>query len=76
MADVAVSCQLGRKSGSTVPADRTGRRRGEGSPTTKKYENGGQRQGHNFSKADRTDRAPQERVQYQRAGPPGQLLDR
>ena len=32
------------------------------------------RQGHSFSHADRTDPATQERVQYQRAGPPGQLL--
>jgi len=30
--------------------------------------------GHSFSNADRTDPATQERVQYQRAGPPGQLL--
>jgi len=76
MADVAVRCQLGRKSGCTVPADRTGRRRGEGSPMTKKYAHGGRRQGHDFSKADRTDRAPEDRVQYQRAGPRGQLLHR
>ena len=43
---------------------------------TKKYERGGRKQGHDFSYADRTDRTTQERVQYQRAGPPGQLLHR
>jgi len=65
-----------RKGAVTVPADRTGRRREEGSPTTKKYEHGGRRQGHDLSNADRTDRAPQARVQYKRAGPQGQLLHR
>jgi len=60
---------------STVQADLTRRKREwEGSPKTEKYERGGQKQGHDFSNADRTDRATQERVQYQRAGPPGQLL--
>jgi len=43
---------------------------------TEKYEHGGRRRGHSFSNAGRTDPATQERVQYQRAGPPGQLLDR
>jgi len=62
---------------STVQADLTrGKREREGSPVTKKYEHGGPRQGHHFLKADRTDRAIQERLQYQRAGPPGQLLHR
>jgi len=62
---------------STVQADPTrGKREREGSPVTEKYEHGGQRRGHDFSNADRTDRATQERVQYQRAGPPGQLLHR
>jgi len=62
---------------STVQADLTrGKREREGSPKTKKYERGGPKQGHDFSNANRTDRATQERVQYQRAGPPGQLLHR
>ena len=62
---------------STVQADLTrGKREREGSPRTKKYEHGGPRRGHDFSITDRTDRAPQERVQYQRAGPPGLLLHR
>jgi len=62
---------------STVPADLTcGKREWEGSPKTEMYERGGPKQGHSFSNADRTDRATQERVQYQRAGPPGQLLHR
>jgi len=62
---------------STVQADLTrGKREREGSPVTKKYEHGGPRQGHDFSNADRTDQANPERVQYQRAGPPGQLLHR
>jgi len=62
---------------STVQADLTrGKREREGSPTTKKYEHGGRRRGHSFSNADRTDPATQERVQYQRAGPPVQLLHR
>jgi len=48
---------------STVQADLTrGKREREGSPRTKKYEHGGPRQGHDFSKADRTDRASQEGV--------------
>ena len=60
---------------STVQADPTrGKREREGSPKTKKYERGGPKQGHDFSNADRTDRAAQERVRYQKAGPPGQLL--
>jgi len=62
---------------STVQADLTrGKREREGSPKTEKYERGGPKQGHDFSNANRTDRATQERVQYQRAGPPGQLLHR
>jgi len=62
---------------STVQADLThGKREWEGLPTTEKCERGGPKQGHDFSNADRTDRATQERVQYQRAGPPGQLLQR
>ena len=64
---------------STVQMDlMRGKRESEGLPRTKKYEHGGRRRGHDFSKADRTDsdRATQERVQYQRAGPPGQLLHR
>jgi len=62
---------------STVQADPTrGKREWERLPTTEKYERGGPKQGHDFSNADRTDRATQERVQYQRAGPPGQLLHR
>jgi len=62
---------------STVQADLTrGKREREGSPKTEKYERGGPKQGHDFSYADRTGRAAQERVQYQRAGPPGQLLHR
>jgi len=62
---------------STVQADLTrGKREWGGLPTTEKYERGGPKQGHDFSNADRTDRASQERVQYQRAGPPGQLLHR
>ena len=62
---------------STVHADLTrGKREREGSPVTRKYEHGGPREGQDFSNADRTDRATQERVQYLRAGPPGQLLHR
>jgi len=62
---------------STVQADLThGKREWEGSPKTKKYERGGPKQGHDFWNTDRTDRATQERVQYQRAGLPGQLLHR
>jgi len=53
------------KCGTTVQADLTcGKRETEGSPVTKKYEHGGPRQDHDFSNADRTDRATQERVQY------------
>jgi len=60
---------------STVQADLTGgKREWEGSPKTEKYERGGPRQGHDFSNADCTNRAAQEGVQYQGAGPPGQLL--
>ena len=62
---------------STVPADLTrGKQEREGSPKTEKYEHGGPKQGHDVSNADRPDRATQERVQYQRAGPAGQLLHR
>ena len=62
---------------STVQADLTrGKREREGSPKSKKYERGGPKQGHDCSNADCSDRATQERVQYQRAGPPGQLLHR
>ena len=62
---------------STVQADLTRvKREWEGLPATEKYERGGPKQGHGFSNADRTDRATQERVQHQRAGPPGQLLHR
>jgi len=34
------------------------------------------RRGHDFSNADPTNQASQSRVQYQRSGPPGQLLHR
>jgi len=62
---------------STEQADPTrGKQEGEGSPTTEKYEHGGPRRGHSFSNTDRADMAAQERVQYQRAGPPGQILHR
>jgi len=62
---------------STVQADLTrGKRERAGLPETKKYEHGGPRGGHDLSPADRTDRASQERVQYQRAGPAGLLLHR
>jgi len=62
---------------SRVQADlRRGKRESEGSPRTKRYEHGGPTRGHDFSKADRSDQATQERVQYQRAGPPGLLLHR
>ena len=62
---------------STVQADPTrGKREREGSPKTEKYERGRPKQGHSFSKADRTGPTTQEKVQYQRAGPPGQLLHR
>jgi len=62
---------------SKVQADLTrGKREREGLPRTKKYEHGGRRRGHDFSNANRTDRATQERVQYQRVGPLGQLLHR
>ena len=62
---------------STVQGDlMRGKREREGSRVTRKYEQGGPQHGHDFSTADRTDRATQDRVQYQRAGPPGQLLHR
>jgi len=62
---------------STVQADLTrGKQEREASQTTEKYEHRGWRRGHSFSNADCTDPATQERVQYQRAGPPGQLLHR
>jgi len=62
---------------STVQVDLTsGKREREGSPKTEKYERGGPKPGHDFSNADSADRATKERVQYQRAGPPGQLLHR
>jgi len=48
-----------------------GKQERQGSPETKEYEQGGRRQGHNFSNTDRTDRATQEGVQFQRAGPQG-----
>jgi len=71
----AVMCQLGCSS--TVEAELMRRKRErEGSPETMKCEHGGPRRGHNFSNADRTNRAAQERVQYPRAGPPGKLLHR
>jgi len=71
----AVRRQLGCSS--TVQADLTrGKREREGLPRTKKYEHGGPRRGHDCSITDRTDCAPEERVQYQRAGPPGLLLHR
>jgi len=73
--DGTVRCQLGCSS--TVQADpMRGKREREGSPVTKKYEHGGRGRGHDFSNTDRADRATQERVQYQRAGLPGQLLHR
>jgi len=60
---------------SMVQADlMRGKREREGLARTKKYEHGGPKRGHDFSKTDRTDRASQEGVQYQRAGPPGLLL--
>jgi len=62
---------------STVQADlMRGKREREGLPRTKKYGHEGQRRGHDFSNADHTDRATQERVRYKRAGPPRQLLHR
>jgi len=70
-----VPAEEGRSS--TVQADLThGKREREGSPETEKYERGGPKQDHSFSNADRTGPATQERVQYQRAGPPGPLLHR
>ena len=61
----------------TVQADPTREKRErEGSPKTEKFERRGPKQGHSFLNADRTEPAAQERVQYQRAGPPGQLLHR
>jgi len=60
---------------STVQADLTrGKAERESSPKSEKYKPGGPKRVHHFSNADRTDRATQERVQYQGAGPPGQLL--
>ena len=62
---------------STVQGDPTmGSGRRKTSQTTEKYEPGGQRQRHDFLNVDRTDRETldSERVQYQRGGPPGQLL--
>jgi len=62
---------------STVEADPMCRKREwEGLPRTEMYERGGPKQGHDLSNTACTDRASQERVQYQRAGPPGQLLHR
>ena len=62
---------------STVQADLTcGKREREHLPRTKRYEQGGQRRGHDISNADSTGRATQERVQFQRVGPPAQLLHR
>jgi len=52
---------------STVQPDLTvgcGRRKARQTTENLKYEHGGRRQGHDFSNADRTDRATQERVQY------------
>jgi len=61
---------------STVQEELTqGKREREGSPKSEKYESGRLKQGHSSSNVDRTDRATQERVQYQRAVPSGQLLD-
>jgi len=46
---------------STVQADQmSGKREREGSRKTKKYKDGGQRQGHPFANTNRTDRATQE----------------
>ena len=54
---MAVRCQQEGCS-STVQADLAhGKREREGWPKTEKYERGGLRQGHDFSNADRTDRA-------------------
>ena len=62
---------------STVQADLTrGKRKEEGSPNNREVRTRRTDMGHSFSNADHTDLAPQERVQYQRAGPPGQLLHR
>jgi len=74
-AEEAVRCQLRRVVAVRCKRiRRVGSGRGKACQTTEKYEHGGRRRGHSFSKADRTDPATQERVQYQRAGPPGQLL--
>jgi len=71
------SSKVPARCSSTVQVDlMSGKREREGSPATKKCEQAVQRRGHDFSNADRTDRGPQERVQYLRAGPPGQLLHR
>ena len=62
---------------STVQADLTrGKREREGSPNYREVRTGRTETGQSFSDADRTDPATQERVEYQRAGPPGQLLHR
>ena len=62
---------------STVQADLTrGKREREASPGTKKYEHGRRGRGHNFSITNRSDLSTPERVQYERAGPPGLLLHR
>ena len=76
-ADGADRMPANEECSSTVQADLTrGKRESEGSPKTEKYERGGPKQGHDFSNTDCTDWATQEKVQYQRAGPPGQLLHR
>ena len=54
----------------------SGKREEEGLPETKKYEHGGRRRGRDVSNADLTHQATQHRVQWQRGGPPGQLLHR
>jgi len=46
----------------------------EGSPNNREVRTRRIETGSRFSHADRTDPATQERVQYQRAGPPAQLL--
>jgi len=53
-----------------------GKREEEGSPNNREVRTQRTETGHSFSHADRTDPATQERVQYQRGGPPGQLLHR
>ena len=62
---------------STVQVDLTrGKQEGEGLPNNQEVRTRRTETGHSFSNADRTDPATQERVQYQRAGPPGQLVHR